>query len=296
MILVITGGTGSLGRAILDQQETLRQMGIKKIRVLSRDEHKQINLQKNYKGSIQLDCFLADVTDEKRMRFGLKDAHYVIHAAAQKHIDKFALDVPTGLKTNILGSQNVSEAFLEQKNAESGLLVSTDKAAEPLTAYGTSKLTAEHLWLWHNTYQKEVKMGVTRYGNVFGSKGSVIETWTKQAQESIPLTLTDKECTRFFVTLEDAALFVLKHLKKNPAKTVVPEMKGCEMMRLARIIWAHWSKDLFQYRLSGMRGLEKIHEVLEIGGLNSSQVDQFKDDELKKMYGGWLDAQNKNHR
>lgn len=289
MILVITGGTGSLGKAIIAEQELLMNHGISKIRVISRDEQKQMTLQRSYEGSIPLDCYLGDVSDSERMLFALKDSHFVIHAAAQKHIDKFESDIPTGYKTNIQGTQNVANSFLSSKNAISGLLISTDKAVLPITSYGVSKLAAQNIWLWHNSFQKEIKYGVALYGNIFGSRGSVIETWTKLASEFKPLPLTDLQCTRFFMEIQDAAKFVIQKLFRNNCEVQIPKMKACKMKDLAEVIWQHFNhKDDCLFKDLGLRGKEKIHEILSIDGLGSSEVEQFTKSELNEMYKEWL--------
>lgn len=288
MILVLTGGTGSLGKAILNQQALLKKIAITRIRVLSRCEQRQIELQRNYKGKIPLDCFLADVSDKERMEFALKNADYVIHAAAQKHIDKFALDIPTGYKNNIVGTSNVAFAFMQQPYAVNGILVSTDKAANPTTAYGISKLASEQTWLWHNTYQKKISMGVTRYGNVYGSKGSVIETWTEQAKNNQPLTITDMECTRFFISLEKAAQFVLKSMNQEISSVAIPDLKGVKMIRVAESIWKKYQKKKMKFKVVGMRQIEKRHEIMIDGALDSEMAPQFTDKELNNFYEEWL--------
>lgn len=290
MILVITGGTGSLGKAIISHQDILKKNKITKIRVLSRDEVKQADLLANYDGDIQLDCYLADVSDGPRMQFGLKDAHYVIHAAAQKRIEKFALDVPQGYKTNITGTHNVSDAFLNSKNAISGVLVSTDKAAEPTTAYGVSKLAAEHLWLWNNTHQSKVAFGVTRYGNIFGSRGSVIELWSKLAKKQKKLPITDPACTRYFMEIQDAAKFVLGALFKKSKTLNIPEMKSADMIQIANMIYDFYNpmkKTRFDF--IGMRGIEKLHEVLDSSGGSSLNANRFSDMELRQMFQRYLE-------
>lgn len=288
-ILVISGGTGSLGKAIINQQALLKDHGITRIRVLSRDEQKQVALQRSYRGDIPLDCYLGDVSDKDRMLFGLKDAHYLIHAAAQKHIDKFELDVKTGYKNNIFGTQNVAEGFLNSKNAESGIFVSTDKACLPITSYGVSKLAAEHLWLWHNTFQKEIAFGVCRYGNVWNSRGSVIETWSQLAKEKKPLQLTNAECTRFFITLENAAKFVISKLFSNIGGVYVPEMKSIEMLAVADMIWkCHNPGEPLEVEITGFRSVEKTHEILEDAGKSSFETDRFSLEELLEMYKGIL--------
>lgn len=294
MLLILTGGTGSLCKAIIAEQDLLKSNGITKIRVLSRDEQKQVSLIHEYEGDIQLDCYLADVTDKERMEFGLKDADYVIHAAALKHIDKFELDVKTGYKTNIIGTENVAQAFLKSPNARSGIFVSTDKAALPITAYGVSKLAAEHMWLWHNSFQKNVAFGVTRYGNIFGSRGSIIERWTRLAQLKKPLPITDKCCTRFFMMIDDAAKFVLNAIFSKSHSMNIPWMKSSEMITIAQMIWDYWNPEKeFQYAVLGMRSIEKIHEILDINGKSSFDAERFTQDELRGMYKKWLESSPK---
>jgi UDP-N-acetylglucosamine 4,6-dehydratase len=289
-LLVITGGTGSLGKAIISKQDLLKAYGVTKIRVLSRDEQKQVALTRAYSGEVQLDCYLADVSDKERMVFGLKDADYVIHAAAQKHIDKFELDVKTGYKTNIIGAQNVGDAFLLSKNAKRGIFVSTDKAAAPVTAYGVSKLAAEHLWLWHNSFQKEVKFLVARYGNIFGSRGSVIETWTEKAKKKEAFPLTDTRCTRFFMMIQEAADFVVKSLFESDRTLNIPPMKSAAMVDVAQAIWRYFHPSLTKPSLAvtGLRGVEKLNEVLEAEGLSSFDAEKFTAVELKTMYREWV--------
>lgn len=286
MILVCVGGSGSLGKAILNEQELLLRHGISKLRVLSRDEHKQASLMADYKGSIPLDCYLGDMMDAERMAFGLQDAHYVIHCAAQKHVDKFALDVKTGYKSNILGTQNVAEGFLKSRNAVSGIFISTDKAVNPTTAYGVSKLAATHLWLWYNTFQKNIRFGVCTYGNVFGSAGSVIHRWTDLAKQKKALPITDVDCTRFFITLPDAAKFVIRSLFENQSREHFPDMKAAPMTALADVIWRFHNETPLEHDVIGMRGVEKVHE--ELNGKRSDSVDQFSMAELKSMYEAWL--------
>jgi len=286
---VITGGTGTLGSAIVKEQEFLRSHGISKIRVISRDEQKQVYLQRTYEGSIPLDCYLGDVTDLERMRFAIRDAHFIIHSAALKHVEKLESDVKTGFKTNFLGTQNVADAFQESKSAVSGIFVSTDKAAAPITAYGVSKLAAEHLWLWNNTFQKNIRFGVTRWGNVFGSKGSVIETWTRLAKEGKPLPITDLNCTRFFMMIEDAAQFIIKGLVNNNCGLSYPEMKSAEMIEILKMIWHYWNPDKEAlFNVLGMRSIEKLHEVMLTDGKSSHDVERFTKEELKQMYEVWL--------
>lgn len=290
MILVCTGGTGSLGKAILKHQDVLQSHGISKIRVISRDEQKQVSLQRDYEGAIPLDCYLGDVTDAHRMQFALRDADYVVHAAAQKHIDKFELDVPMGYKTNIRGAESVADGFLNSKNAKKAVFVSTDKAALPITSYGISKLAAEHVWLWNNTYQKQILFKVARFGNVFGSRGSVIELWTKLAKEGKSLPITHQDCTRFFTPIEGAAEFVLHTLFGEKSGLHIPKMKSIEMVKVADMIWREYQSSPLEHHEIGMRSIEKVHEILEGGGLSSNEAERLSEEELKVLYQKWKEA------
>jgi UDP-N-acetylglucosamine 4,6-dehydratase len=295
MRLVISGGSGSVGRAILANQPLLQERGIKRLRIISRDEQKQVYIQRNYSGDIPLDCYLGDVSDRERMQFALEDADFVIHAAAQKHIEKFELDVKTGYKTNIVGTENVAQSFLRSTTGKRAIFVSTDKAALPITSYGVSKLAAEHIWLWHNSFQKKKFYSVARYGNVFGSRGSVIETWTAQSKRGNALTVTNSTCTRFFMTVDSAAKFVLNSLFDSKEERNIPTMKATKMLRLAEMIWHHWNPGkVFDYKEVGYRSAEKQHELLIDGGLTSDRAEQFSDDELKAMYQLWLGEERPN--
>jgi FlaA1/EpsC-like NDP-sugar epimerase len=289
-LLVVTGGSGSLGRAIIRQEALLLENGVKRVRVISRDEQKQVFMTRHLKPKhIQLDCYLGDVSDKERMMFALNDADYVIHTAAQKHIEKFELDVKTGYKTNVIGTQNVADAFHSSSNAKQALFISTDKAVNPITTYGISKLAAEKLWSWYNTFQGMRPYKIARYGNIFGSRGSVIETWTRAAKEKSSMLITDKLCTRFFMMIDDAAEFVLNSLFHSKNILNIPEMKSADMFRLAEIIWQYHNPTLpMDYKLVGMRSIEKLHEVLEIDGKTSEQVERFSDEELRSMYMHWI--------
>lgn len=287
--LVITGGSGSLGRAILANQDLLNKFDIHRIRIISRDEQKQVYITRNYTGKIPLDCYLGDVSDLERMNFALNDADYVIHAAAQKHIEKFELDVKTGYRNNILGTENVAQGFLRSKNGKKALFVSTDKAALPITSYGVSKLAAEHIWLWHNTFQKQKRYMFTRSGNVFGSRGSVVETWTAQAKRGSALSITDSGCTRFFMTIDATAKFVLSTLFLSEKDKNIPDCKGARMIRVANTIWNHWNPTKpLEIKQIGYRSIEKPHEILIENGPTSEIVEQLSDEELKALYLDWL--------
>ncbi len=281
--LILIGGTGSLSTAVLNQQELLKASGITKIRVISRDEIKQAELEKNYKGKIPLQCFLGDVRNAERMEFALEKADYVIHTAALKMIERFEKDIPEGYLTNITGTQNVARAAVKNK-LKSAIFVSTDKAFNPINAYGVSKLAAMHLWRWFNTFQMQTTFGVCAYGNVWRSRGSVIDLWHKLAFEKKPLPVTDPEMTRFFITKENAAKFVLECLFDNNGaltKVMIPQMKSTSMYRLAELFNQYYESDA-GVKIVGLRDLgEKLHE--DLGETNSFSAPRFTDEELLEL-------------
>lgn len=265
---------------MIKKQTLLGVCGINRIRVISRDEIKQADLEKNYQGQIELQCFLGDVRNSERMEFAIQGADYVIHCAALKQIERFELDIMEGYLTNIHGTENVAKAALLHK-LKSAVLVSTDKMYNPINAYGVSKLAATHLWNWFNTFQKKTKFGVCAYGNVFGSRGSVVQLWHKLAKEGKPLPVTDSKMTRFFITPADAAEFVLTSLFENQCKVMIPRMKSTEMYKLALLFNEHY-KSKAGINIIGLRDhREKLHE--DLGDMNSHDCERFSEDELRRM-------------
>lgn len=251
-----------MGKAILAQQDLLKSQNISRIRIISRDEIKQDELEKTYQGEIEIQCILGDVRDGPRMEMALSGCDYLIHAAALKIVPKIEYDVSEALRTNVQGTENVLKAFLKNKNALSGLFVSTDKAADPLNAYGFSKATAERLWLWGMMFQNKTKLSVCRYGNVFASRGSIIPVWSKALANNEKLKITSKEMTRFFIRLPDAAEFVLNRLFDNTGGQIrIPRMKATKLTDLGEAMALEDGKPL-EWQTIGIREGEKIHEVL----------------------------------
>jgi UDP-N-acetylglucosamine 4,6-dehydratase len=282
----VTGGTGSLGKAILRHQDFLKENKISRIRVLSRDEIKQDAIEKVYKGDIELQCILADVRSKDRLAMALDGVHYLIHAAALKIVNKIEYDVPEVSRTNVSGTENVLQVFLKQPTAIAGLFVSTDKAVDPVNAYGFSKAFAERIWLWGMMIQNNVKLSVCRYGNVFGSRGSVIDVWTQQAKQGLPLSLTHEEMTRFFISLKGASKFVLENLFDcKGGEICLPAMGSTAMRNLGEVIFRHWNPgENATFETVGIREGEKIHEALT--GVNDLAYfcDQTNPREIPPMF------------
>lgn len=302
MILTITGGTGSLGRALTRQQDILADNYITQIRVISRDEQKQASLEREYSGRIELRTVLGDVRSLERIRLGLRASDYVIHAAALKMIERVEKDVPEAIQTNIQGTLNVQRACLENRQMIAACLVSTDKAVNPLNSYGFTKAMAEKAWKWGNQVSA-VKFKVCRYGNVFGSRGSVIELWVNQAKEKKPLTITHEEMTRFFITVDEAAKFILSHLfignQKRDKELIVPSMRSCKMLDIASEINRQVGSEA-GFSLVGMRADEKLHEELatmheyltgqvsENVPVDSFQAERLSQSEIAALVSNWI--------
>lgn len=253
--VLITGGTGSLGNALIPPLK--EKYGCRKIIVFSRDECKQQKMQREFGDSIpELRFLLGDVRDLDRLREVLKDVDFCVHAAALKHVDKCEYNPSEAVKTNVIGSMNVVRACMDCGVA-GAVLVSTDKAVNPVNTYGATKLAAERMFLASNDYNK-TRFCVTRYGNVIGSRGSVIETFLNLHSRGIHLfPITDIEMTRFWIELPDAANFVLQTLSDHCPGVNVPEMASMRITDVAYAIDPAASCDIV-----GMRPGEKLHECI----------------------------------
>ena len=209
-IIFITGGTGSFGKKFI--KIILKKFNPKKIIIYSRDELKQFEMQNSpefFKKGVQINYFIGDVRDYQRLKMAMEGADIVIHAAALKQVPAAEYNPFEAVKTNVIGGQNVIEAAM-RKNVKKVIALSTDKAAAPINLYGATKLTSDKLFIAANNYKgtNEIKYSVVRYGNVMGSRGSVIPFFLKQKEKGI-LSITDKRMTRFNITLEEGVDFVL---------------------------------------------------------------------------------------
>lgn len=252
MKLLITGGTGTLGKELTKRLHLTQE----RLVIFSRDEFKQSEMQKTFpEGGVKgLRYFLGDIRDIDRLKLAFKDIEYVIHAAALKRIEQCEYNPSESLQTNVLGSWNVIKAAIEC-NVKKVIFVSTDKAPNASTMYGASKLMSERLFISANNLGK-TRFSCVRYGNVTGSRGSVFDLWNKQASERKPLTITDKRMTRFFWSIEEAGQFVLKRLDEMQGGEIfLPKMQGFSVLELAQKI----SPNVVE---TGIRGLEKMHETL----------------------------------
>ncbi len=254
--VLLTGGTGSFGQAFVRQ---VLAAGLDwTVRVYSRDELKQYEMARTFERDPRLRFFLGDVRDRDRLARAMHGADVVIHAAALKHVPLCEFNPAEAVKTNIQGAQNVVDAAID---AGVGRVValSTDKAVNPINLYGATKLCAEKIFVHGNVYSgpRETRFACVRYGNVLGSRGSVIPLFQKQAPTGV-LTVTDLRMTRFWLTLGQAVDFVLSCLRQmRGGEIFVPRIPSMRIADLARAIAPE-----AVIKEIGMRPGEKLHEVL----------------------------------
>ena len=257
--ILVTGGTGSFGQLFVKTILKNHNL-IKKLVVFSRDELKQFEMAQKYpeKKYKKIRYFLGDLRDKERIYRALDNIDIVIHAAALKQVPKAEYDPFEYIKTNIIGAQNLIEACLD-KNVSNVIALSTDKAVTPINLYGATKLCAEKLFLAANNIKgwKKIKFSIVRYGNVVGSRGSVIPYFLKQKEKGF-LTITDKKMTRFNMKLEEAVQMVLWSLKKNIGGEIfVPKLPSYRILDLANAI-----NNKCKIKFVGIRPGEKLDEEL----------------------------------
>jgi len=249
--VLITGGTGSFGRWVIS---ALLETRVGEVRVFSRDEEKQLSLQRQISDK-RVTYMLGDVRDYDRVVEACKGVNVVYHAAAQKIIDSCELNPTEALRTNVLGSLNVKRAC-ESEGIETAILVSTDKAVKPVNLYGMSKGMAEHIW---TNGLRNTRFAVVRYGNVLGSRGSIVPYFKELIKAGKPLPITDFSMTRFLITLKQACklvFYVTEHAKN--ARIYVPNLPACRIVDLAKAL----AGESYPQVLVGVRLGEKIHECL----------------------------------
>tara|TARA_B100001559_G_C16498176_1_gene621915 strand:- start:994 stop:2016 length:1023 start_codon:yes stop_codon:yes gene_type:complete len=257
--ILVTGGTGSFGNLFVKNILKNHKL-IKKIVVFSRDELKQFEMSQKFpeKKYSKLRYFLGDLRDKERIYRALDGIDIVIHAAALKQVPKAEYDPFEYIKTNIVGAQNLIEASLDKK-VSNVIALSTDKAVTPINLYGATKLCAEKLFLAANNIKgwNKIKFSVVRYGNVVGSRGSVIPHFLKQKKLGF-LSITDKKMTRFNMMLEEAVDMVIWSIEKNIGGEIfVPKLPSYKILDLAKAI-----DDKCKIKITGIRPGEKLEEEL----------------------------------
>jgi UDP-N-acetylglucosamine 4,6-dehydratase len=255
-VVLVTGGTGSFGkkftRVLLDEKQP------KKVIIFSRDELKQHEMQAMGYQQANLRYFIGDVRDRDRLVRALHGVDVVVHAAALKQVPACEYNPMEAIKTNILGTSNVLEAALDA-GVKKVMTISTDKAVNPANLYGATKLAAEKVTIQSNAYAAgtSTRYACVRYGNVVGSRGSVVPVFLKQRQEG-KLTITDNRMTRFWLSLEQGVRFVMECIEQMQGGEVfVPKIPSMKVIDLAHAIAPN-----ARVEVVGIRPGEKLHEVL----------------------------------
>ncbi|WP_139452359.1 UDP-N-acetylglucosamine 4,6-dehydratase (inverting) [Campylobacter armoricus] len=268
--ILITGGTGSFGKTYT--KTLLQKYKPKKIIIYSRDELKQFEMAREF-NDICMRYFIGDVRDKERLSIAMKDVDFVIHAAAMKHVPIAEYNPMECIKTNINGAQNVIDACLEN-NVEKCIALSTDKACNPINLYGATKLASDKLFVAANNIagNSHTRFSVTRYGNVVGSRGSVIPFFKKLINEGAKeLPITDERMTRFWISLEDGVNFVLSNFKRmHGGEIFVPKIPSMKITDLAKTMAPN-----LKHKIIGIRAGEKLHEIM-ISSDDSHLTYEFK--------------------
>jgi UDP-N-acetylglucosamine 4,6-dehydratase len=255
--VLITGGTGSLGKALIEY--LLKETKVRRIAIFSRDELKQQHLRIEFKDDPRLRWFLGDIRDLDRLKRALHGVDFVIHAAALKQVDTGEYNPMEFVKTNVLGSQNVIDASIEA-GVKRVVALSTDKASSPINLYGATKLTADKLFVAANNYgfAYGTTFSVVRYGNVMGSRGSVIPFFQDLAARGKSLPITDLRMTRFWISIESAVKFVIESLEMmTGGELYVPRIPSMKIIDLAHAVDPNAKLEEI-----GMRPGEKLHEEM----------------------------------
>lgn len=258
----ISGGTGSFGKELV--KTLLKKKLAKKIIIFSRDEFKQSQMQKIpllNKNKKIMRYFIGDVRDKQRVLQTMEGNHIdiVIHAAALKHVPVTEYNPFETIKTNVIGAQNIIESSI-QNDVKKVIALSTDKACSPINLYGATKLCSDKLFVAANLFKgnKKIYFSVVRYGNVLGSRGSVVPIFLRQKESNENFTITDKRMTRFNITLSEAVVFVLKSIQKMKGGEIfVPKIPSYRILDLLKAIS---NKKKIKY--IGIRAGEKLHEEM----------------------------------
>lgn len=254
--VLITGGTGTFGKEFV--RYLLDNFKASRIIILSRDEFKQYEMARMFPSGGPLRFFLGDVRDKDRLMRACYGVDYVVHAAATKQVVASEYNPFEAIKTNILGAQNVIEASIDN-GVKKVIALSTDKAANPINLYGATKLASDKLFVAGNAYAggRTTKFSVVRYGNVLGSRGSVLPLFLEQKEKG-ELTITDPNMTRFWITLDRAIELVMKAFNKMVGGEIfVPKIPSMSMIDFAKTIGENC-----KINVVGIRPGEKMHEIM----------------------------------
>ena len=270
--ILVTGGTGSFGKKFI--KTVFKKYKPEKVIVYSRDELKQFEMSQDFPDDKHpIRYFIGDVRDYRRLKRAMEGVDVVIHAAALKQVPAAEYNPFEAVKTNIIGGQNVIDAAMSQ-GCQEVIALSTDKAAAPINLYGATKLASDKLFVAANNYRgsRDIKFSVVRYGNVMGSRGSVIPFFKKVAKTgSIPIT--DERMTRFNITLQEGVDFVLSSLERMwGGEIFVPKIPSYKILDIAEAIAPG-----LPHKIIGIRPGEKLHEemITQTDSLNTIEFDDY---------------------
>jgi len=254
--ILITGGTGSFGKAFV--RYALEHLKPNVLRVFSRDELKQAQMQEEFKNHPSLRFFIGDIRDADRVERAFRGVNIVIHAAAMKRIEACEYNPFEAVQTNIIGTKNVIDQAINC-GIEKLISLSTDKACSPVNLYGATKLCQEKIVVQSNSYvgPKKTRLSCVRYGNVVGSRGSVVEVFKSQGPGGT-LTITDERMTRFWITLDQAVRFVHSSIEMMEGGEIfIPKIPSMKITDLAKAMYPQ-----AQLKMIGIRPAEKLHEAM----------------------------------
>lgn len=272
-VVLVTGGTGTFGNEVVNR---LLTTDVKTIRIFSRDEKKQVDMERKYNDS-RLEFYIGSVRDKDSIKPSMRGVDFVFHAAALKHVpvgEKFPIEF---VKTNCIGTENVLDVAIDE-HVKKVIVLSTDKASYPINAMGMSKGLMEKIAIAKGKQNHNTVICLTRYGNVMRSRGSAIPLWEQQVKDNLPITITNENMTRFLMTIEEAVelvMYAFEHgtqgdlfVQKSPSATVKTTVEGI------RSILSPKHKVIIQ----GIRHGEKLHEVL------ITKEEMLKSKDLGKYY------------
>ena len=262
--LMITGGTGSFGNAVLNR---FLASDIGEIRIFSRDEKKQDDMRHEFQVKMpeyaeKISFYIGDVRDLQSVKNAMNGVNFIFHAAALKQVPSCEFFPIEAVKTNVLGTENVLTAAIEE-GVETVVCLSTDKAAYPVNAMGTSKAMMEKVVVAKSRTTNKTKICCTRYGNVMCSRGSVIPLWIDQIRAGSPITITDGSMTRFIMSLEEAVDLVMFAFEKgNSGDILVQKAPACTIQTQAEAVCELFNADKKNIKVIGIRHGEKMYETL----------------------------------
>ena len=263
-VLLITGGTGSFGNAVLNR---FLRTDIGEIRIFSRDEKKQDDMRHDYQAKMpdvadKIKFYIGDVRNKSTLKYAMKGVDYVFHAAALKQVPSCEFFPMEAVKTNVIGTDNVLDAAITD-GVKCVICLSTDKAAYPINAMGITKAIEEKVAVAKSRYSGNTKICCTRYGNVMCSRGSVIPLWIDQIRKGNPITLTEPKMTRFIMSLEEAVdlvLFAFEHGQNGDI--LVQKAPACTMQTQAEAVCELFGGNKEDIKIIGIRHGEKMYETL----------------------------------